>query len=276
MKYTEEMILHSSSGYCMPFEEKNGCDVQMISSYGKHKRPGTNDTYFNHGVDFNAKGYLLAAVASGIVSSIGSDKKIGVYQTIRYGNYEVTYSNLSNFLVTFGEKVYAGQAVAISNDSLHLEVKFKGEELNPIEFLTMLYGNIKALEKSSPNGTQEFMTFDMNIPTKFDKDQKEIEELLLRFFPFYMEDLQEGAYSLPKHTEQSLRNIFTIGSTKKYFFETMPNLSNPMGLSNRAMPMACKVQNLLIADFLNYLAIRHNVYLSNMNDALKKNFMKKQ
>lgn len=27
MKYTEEMILHSKSGYCMPFEEAQGKDV---------------------------------------------------------------------------------------------------------------------------------------------------------------------------------------------------------------------------------------------------------
>ena len=30
MKYTEEMILHSSSGYCMPFEEQKGKEVEML------------------------------------------------------------------------------------------------------------------------------------------------------------------------------------------------------------------------------------------------------
>lgn len=38
------------------------------------------------------------------------------------------------------------------------------------------------------------------------------------------------------------------------------------------MPLACKVQNLLIADFLNYLALRHDVYLSTMDEGVKKNF----
>jgi hypothetical protein len=42
------------------------------------------------------------------------------------------------------------------------------------------------------------------------------------------------------------------------------------------MPIAVKVQNLLIGDFLNYLALRHNVYLSTMDDVVKKNFMQKQ
>lgn len=41
---------------------------------------------------------------------------------------------------------------------------------------------------------------------------------------------------------------------------------------SRALPLASKVQNLLIADFLNYLALRHNVYLSTMDEELKKNF----
>ena len=33
MKYTEEMILHSSSGYCMPFEEQKGKEVEMLLKY---------------------------------------------------------------------------------------------------------------------------------------------------------------------------------------------------------------------------------------------------
>ena len=33
MNYTEEMILHSKSGYCMPFEETQGKDVEMSLGY---------------------------------------------------------------------------------------------------------------------------------------------------------------------------------------------------------------------------------------------------
>ena len=33
MQFTQEMMLHSDSGYCMPFEERNG-DVQMSLGYG--------------------------------------------------------------------------------------------------------------------------------------------------------------------------------------------------------------------------------------------------
>ena len=49
----------------------------------------------------------------------------------------------------------------------------------------------------------------MCIRDRYDKDQKEIEELMLRFMPSYMEDLYKGMYVTPQHAEQSLRNIFT-------------------------------------------------------------------
>ncbi len=247
MRYTEEMILRSSSGYCMPFEEPIKQDVQMSLGYGEQKNPVTGETFFHHGIDFSVNHYLLSAVATGTVSAIGSDAEHGIYQTIRYGKYEVTYRHLSNVFANFSQSVKAGQTIAISGDLLHMEVRFDGEEINPLEFLTMLYGNIKALEHNSQMGIN------------------------LRFLPSYFEDLQQGAYSLPEHTEQSLRNIFSLGASKHYFYETMPSMANPLGIGNRCMPLATKVQNLLIADFLNYLAMRHQVYLSTMDEVLKKN-----
>ncbi len=39
MKYTEEMILHSESGYCMPFEEPQGKEVEMTLGYGEQTDP---------------------------------------------------------------------------------------------------------------------------------------------------------------------------------------------------------------------------------------------
>ena len=93
---------------------------------------------------------------------------------------------------------------------------------------------------------------------------------MLRFLPLYMEDLQRGAYTVPAHTEQSLRHIFTVGAMKEYFYERMPSMYNPLGLGRKALPLVGKVQNLLIADFLNYLALRHEVYLPAMGGDVKK------
>ena len=295
MKYTEEMILQSPSGYCMPFEEEKNKEVTLSKGYGELKDTVTGETSFNHGIDFNASHRPLAAVASGVVSSIGTDKEHGVYIVIRYGKYEVTYAHLANIFIRFGQKVKAGQTVAISGNDLHMEVAFDGEELNPIEFLTMLYGNIQALRKAGHEATHEFIQFDGEMKTRYDRDKEEIEELMIRFLPVYMEDLFRGAYTVPEYTEQSLligkpgkdfiraytvpeyteqslRNVFAVGATKNYFFEKMPSMANPLGIGSRALPLASKVQNLLIADFLNYLALRHNVYLSTMGEEVKKNF----
>ena len=270
MKYTQEMMLQSDSGYCMPFEEK-GKDVEMSLGYGKQKHPKTGETFFHHGVDFPVKHYLLSAIATGKVSGLGNDAVHGIYQVIRYGKYEVTYAHLSNVFANYATEVKAGQVVAVSADMLHIEVKYNGEELNPLEFLTMIYGNMKALEQNgTPGAVPQFVTIDMDVHTMYDKDQKEIEDLMMRWFPDYMQDLSAGIYALPEHTELALRNIFTMSAMKNYFFETLPSMANPLGMGMRSIPLAEKVQNLLIADFLNYMALRHQIFLSTMSEAVKK------
>ena len=270
MKFTQDMMLQSDSGYCMPFEEK-GKDVEMSLGYGKQKHPKTGEMFFHHGVDFPVKHYLLSALATGKVTGLGNDAVHGIYQVIRYGLYEVTYSHLSNVFANYGTEVKAGQVVAVSADLLHMEVKYNGEELNPLEFLTMVYGNMKALEQNgTPGAVPQFVTIDMDVHTRYDKDQKEIEDLMMRWFPDYMQDLSSGIYALPEHTELALRNIFTMSAMKNYFFETLPSMANPLGMGTRSIPLAEKVQNLLIADFLNYMALRHQIFLSTMSEAVKK------
>ena len=270
MKYTHEMILLSDSGYCMPFEEKDK-EVEMTLGYGKQRHPKTGDTFFHHGVDFKAPHYLLSALATGRVTGLGNDAIHGIYQVIRCDQYEVTYAHLSNIFANYGQAVKAGQVVAVSADLLHMEVKYKGEELNPLEFLTMIYSNIKSLEHNGQiGGIPHFVTLDLDVHTSYDKDQKEIEDLMMRWFPDYMQDMASGVYALPEHTELALRNIFTMSAMKNYFYETLPSMANPLGMGYRSIPLAEKVQNLLIADFLNYLALRHQVFLSSMSMLEKK------
>lgn len=275
MQFTQEMMLYSNSGYCMPFEERDK-DVEMSLAYGKQKHPKTGEVFFHRGVDFNIKNYLLSAIATGKVTGMGTDAIHGIYLVIRYGNYEVTYAHLSNVFINFGKNVKAGQVVAISGNLLHMEVKYNGEELNPLDFLTMLYGNLKVMEKQGVMGIPEFITLDMDIHTKYDKDQKEIEDLMLRFLPNYLTDMQQGTYMIPEHTELALRNLFSVSAMKKYFYEELPSMANPLGMGSRSIPLAEKVQNLLIADFLNYLALRHQIFLSSMGTLEKKKHMTTQ
>ncbi len=276
MKYTAEMMLRSDSGYCMPFKEESG-DAQMSLGYGEQKHPVTGESFFHHGVDFNVEHYLLSALASGTVSGMGNDPVHGIYQRVSYGKYEVTYGHLSHVFANFGQLVRAGQTISISDKLLHLEVAFDGEELNPLEFLTMLYGNIKVMQQ---NG---FMTEDSDdtsfpevpFPTKYDKFQKQIEEWMIQYLANYFADLIAGRYQVSEHLEQSLRNLFSVGARKNYFYETIPSVSNPLGLGKKAMPMAMKAQNMFIGEFLRYLALRHNIYLHTVGDGLKKKSMTK-
>ena len=64
MKYTEEMILQSDSGYCMPFEEQQGKDVELSLGYGEQTDPATGEKFFHHGIDFNVRCYMLSALAA--------------------------------------------------------------------------------------------------------------------------------------------------------------------------------------------------------------------
>ena len=274
MKYTEEMILQSESGYCMPFEEKDR-DVQLTLRYGKQKHPKTGESFFHHGIDFKTNKYFLAAVADGVVSGIGIDRKqYGLYVVIKYSKYEVTYSHMSNVFMQFGQQVKAGLAVGVSSDLLHMEVKYDGEEIDPVEFITMLYGNEKTWSEKG-KAQPEFVAIDMDVNTDYDNDKDEIEKLMMRFFANYMNDLHEGLYSCPQRTEQSLRHLFSAAAMKDYFYESMPSMVNPLGIGRRYVPLVSKVQNLLIGDFLNYMALRHQIFLSTMTSLEKKKLKSK-
>ena len=274
MNYTQDMNLLSTSGYCMPFEEKDR-DVQLTLRYGKQKHPKTGESFFHHGIDFKTNNYFLAAVADGVVSGIGIDRKqYGLYVVIKYSKYEVTYSHMSNVFMQFGQQVKAGLAVGVSSDLLHMEVKYDGEEIDPVEFITMLYGNAKTWSENR-KAQPEFVAIDMDVNTDYDNDKDEIEKLMMRFFANYMNDLHEGLYSCPQRTEQSLRHLFSAAAMKDYFYESMPSMVNPLGIGRRSVPLVSKVQNLLIGDFLNYMALRHQIFLSTMTSLEKKKLLSK-
>lgn len=270
MTYTNEMNLVSESGYCMPFEDRDG-NVDLILPYGEQVHPKTGEKFFHHGVDFKTECYLLSALADGKVTGLGSDTRYGLYVNIQYGGYTVKYGHLSSCYAMFGQQVTAGKMVGVSSELLHMEVHYGEEEVNPIDFISMLYSNMKSSGMEGGSSfPPEFVCIDADVVTHYDKHKETIEEMMLRYYPAYMEAIQQGTYIVGKHTEQSLRNIFTVSAMKHYFFETIPSLANPLGISAKAAPVVTKVQNLLIGDFLNYLALKHHVFLPGMTDDEKK------
>lgn len=271
MRYTKEMFLFSASGYCMPYSSEK-CAPQPLLEYGHQVHPRTKEKFFHHGLDLTADDTPLLALASGVVSGMGSDPVHDGYINVRYGGYEVKYGHVTEAYVTFGTPVVAGMPIACSGDMLHLGVRFKGEEIDPKDFLAMLYDNVM-----SQNLVGDGMVMDVKgepLHTEYDADMDEINRLMLRYLPLYMDELRKGSYRVTESTERSLLNLFTQSAKKNYYFESLPSMSNPLGLSGRSAPLAAKVQSLIISDFLNYLGVRHSVFLSTWNDGQKKKFLK--
>lgn len=215
---------------------------------------------------------ILTALADGEVTGIGSNARHGLYVDTAYGNYTVRFAHLSSVNAMFGQAVKAGKMLGISGELLHLEVHYGEEEVNPIDFLQMLFSNLKMYGmKDLPDSEREIVTIDADITTGYDNRREEVERLMTQYFPSYMQALRDGTYNIEKHVRQSIGNLFTVSALKGYFFEAIPSMSNPLGVGKKAAPIAGKVQNLLITDFLSYLALKHHVFLSGLTGDEKKN-----
>ena len=261
MHYTKDMLLESQSGFMMPFEADDDHEVSISLDFGEQTHPMTGQRFKHRGIDLVAPHIPLYAVASGSVVGLGTDAIHENYIITKYGKYEVKYGHISEGYATYGQPVVAGQPIAKSGDFLHLEVNYAGEILDPKDFIGMLYSNVEQINSlGQPLG--RFANMGVQVKTDYDADQEEILQLMQRWIANYFNDIRIGAYAPPARTENTLRNIFAQSAQKNYFFESVPTISNPLGLSGRGAPLAGKVQNVLIGDFLNYMELKHNVYLS--------------
>ena len=266
------LALESESGFMMPFTLEEHQELQITLGYGEQIHPATGQPFIHKGIDFMAPHVPLFALASGLTVGVGTDAIHQDYIINRYGKYEVKYGHISEAFVNYGQPVFAGQQVAMSGDFLHLGVKSEGLEIDPLPFLAMIYGNIEQLAAFGIKSRPQFVDMGIHVRTKFDKDQEELEKLLLRWFPQYMSDLSQGLYLSSPRTEASLRNALAQSADKRYFFESVPTESNPLGLSPRCEPLVGKLQSILLEDFLVYLGYRHNIFLSSWSEDQKKKF----
>ncbi len=266
----KDMFLESSTGYFMPFPGNEEHDVEISLGYGEQVHPATGQKFNHTGVDLLANHLPLFACATGAVVGVGSDAIHDNYIITRYGSYEVKYGHVSEAYCGYASRVKAGQQIAKSGDFLHLEVKFNGQLINPVDFLQMLYSNIVQLSTFGIKSEAQFVDLGAPVKTDYDADQDEILQLMLRWLPEYMNDIRLGNYQTSERIEGQLRNIFSQSADKHYFYENMPTVANPLGLSSRSSLLAGKIQSLLIGDFLNYLGSRHNIFVSSWDDAKKK------
>jgi murein DD-endopeptidase MepM/ murein hydrolase activator NlpD len=116
----------------------------ISSLFGMRMDPFTGLRAFHAGVDFAARqGANVQSVAAGIVSDVGERFGYGLLVEINHGNGYVTrYGHNNAALVTVGERVRKGQAVALVGDSgrstgphVHFEVLLNGRTVNPYQYI---------------------------------------------------------------------------------------------------------------------------------------------
>ncbi len=98
----------------------------------------------NPGIDIQARlGADVLAAAFGSVAYVSWLRGYGQFIIIEHGRgYYTLYANLSDILVEPGERVAAGELIALAGDSgslegpkLHFEVRHRKDQLDPVEWL---------------------------------------------------------------------------------------------------------------------------------------------
>ena len=283
MQNTQSMILQSQSGYSMPCDLPVGEAPNITLGYGKQTHPKTGEEFFHHGMDFKVHpGTWLKAMASGVVSGIVSDMQNGYRITITYPNYgdqersayEVIYSHISESMVGFGQNVKARDNVARCDDTLHIEVRFNGKEVNAEEFINMMRDNVVMESQLEMQGKNpEIATLDFDVHTPYDDKRDEIDKLQNRFAGSYFNAIFRGSYKVPDRTELRLRDAIAMGARSGAYYQHFPSFLNPLGLGSRAMELISLIHTILIEDMLNYLALEKGVFLSGMSEDEKKKLL---
>jgi len=116
----------------------------LSSYFGERTDPINGTSAIHKGVDFAAaEGTEVLAVAAGVVTWSRERFGYGRMVEINHGNGYVTrYAHNERNLVTVGQTVQKGQAIALLGESgratgpnLHFEVLYNGRQVNPLGFL---------------------------------------------------------------------------------------------------------------------------------------------
>lgn len=119
-------------------------DGRITSGYGNRRHPVSGRNDFHSGVDLAAPyGTAIRAAASGRVSFVGWMGGYGRVVIVDHGNgYETLYAHNSQILVSDGQRVNNGAAIARIGTSgvatgphVHFEIHSNGNHQNPMNFL---------------------------------------------------------------------------------------------------------------------------------------------
>ena len=116
----------------------------MSSYFGERTDPINGTIAYHKGIDFaSVEGTEVLAVAAGVVTWSRERFGYGRMVEINHGNGYVTrYAHNERNLVTIGQTVQKGQAIALmgstgraTGPNLHFEVLYDGRQVNPLKFL---------------------------------------------------------------------------------------------------------------------------------------------
>jgi murein DD-endopeptidase MepM/ murein hydrolase activator NlpD len=116
----------------------------LSSYYGKRTDPFSGRQEMHKGMDFAGKmGSDVLATAAGVVTWAGKRYGYGQLVEVNHGNGLVTrYGHAQEILVTVGDRVEAGQRVALMGSSgrstgphVHYEVLKNGKQVNPTKYV---------------------------------------------------------------------------------------------------------------------------------------------
>lgn len=121
------------------------CDyIKVTSPFGYRWHPTTGEWSMHKGVDLGApKGTPIYATRSGTVSIASYSATAGNYVQINHGDgYSSIYMHMTHYVVEEGQYVKAGQLIGYVGSTgrstgphLHFGISYKGEYVNPMDFL---------------------------------------------------------------------------------------------------------------------------------------------
>jgi murein DD-endopeptidase MepM/ murein hydrolase activator NlpD len=119
----------------------------ISSRFGERNDPFTGERAQHHGLDFAGnRGTEVLSVASGVVTWAAKRADYGNTVEIDHGNgYQTRYAHNDELRVKPGERVAAGQVIALMGDTgrasaphVHFEVLQNGARVNPSRFVSQL------------------------------------------------------------------------------------------------------------------------------------------
>jgi septal ring factor EnvC (AmiA/AmiB activator) len=117
---------------------------KIISFYGNHTDPQLNTVIFQKGIEISAKqGQEVSAIYEGTVLYADWFKGYGNIIIIDHGgSYYSLSAHVSKLLKSVGERVEAGEVIALAGDTgslkgncLYFELRHHGKPLNPLKWL---------------------------------------------------------------------------------------------------------------------------------------------